>query len=146
MAEYEAFACPCGRGDVILRESHKSYSRGKLYYACPKSKGGTDDHGCDFFLWKEERIAKMTGSLGASTPPTHSAGPSIPPTRYTVGPSTSSPGNTECPNCIKLNHQIMVLNKMLEVYMHPNNHTIESAALFHDLYNDMLGGMGNLRM
>ena len=52
MAEYEAFACPCGRGDVILRESHKYYSRGKLYYACPKSKGGTNDHGCNFFYGK----------------------------------------------------------------------------------------------
>ena len=88
----------------------------------------------------------MTGSLGALTPPTHSARSSITPTRYTAGPSTSSPGNTECSNCIKLNHQIMVLNKMLEVYMHPNKHTTDSAALLHDLYNDMVGDMGNLRM
>ena len=80
------------------------------------------------------------------TPTRYTAGPSVTQTRYTAGPSTSTPTNTECPNCIKLNHQIMVLNKMLEVYQHPNNHTIDSVALFHDLYNDMVGDMGNLRM
>ena len=80
------------------------------------------------------------------TPTRYTAGPSVSPTRYTAGTSTSTPPNTECPNCIKLNHQIMVLNKMLELYQHPNNHTIDSAALFHDLYNDMVGDMGNLRM
>ena len=80
------------------------------------------------------------------TPTRYTAGPSVSPTRYTAGTSTPTPPNTECPNCIKLNNQIMVLNKMLEVYKHPNNHTIDSVALFHDLYNDMVGDMGNLRM
>nr|GEW61707.1 reverse transcriptase domain-containing protein [Tanacetum cinerariifolium] len=35
---YEAFACRCGAGDVVLRESYKPKTRGKLYYACPLSK------------------------------------------------------------------------------------------------------------
>ncbi|GJS77584.1 hypothetical protein Tco_0727465 [Tanacetum coccineum] len=38
MVPYEAFACPCGAGDVLLRESYKPKIRGKLYYACPRSK------------------------------------------------------------------------------------------------------------
>ncbi|GJZ34088.1 transposase, MuDR, MULE transposase domain protein [Tanacetum coccineum] len=35
MAPYEAFACRCGKGDVVLRESYQPNTRGKLYYACP---------------------------------------------------------------------------------------------------------------
>nr|GEZ37763.1 hypothetical protein [Tanacetum cinerariifolium] len=38
MVPYEAFACGCGAGDVVLRESYKPKTRGKLYYACPLSK------------------------------------------------------------------------------------------------------------
>ena len=38
MAPYEAFACHCGKGDVVLRESYQANTRGKLYYACPRSK------------------------------------------------------------------------------------------------------------
>ncbi|PWA72810.1 hypothetical protein CTI12_AA245460 [Artemisia annua] len=33
---------------------------------------------------------------------------------YKKGPSTSSPGNTECSNCIKLNHQIMKTAEVME--------------------------------
>ncbi|GKB66332.1 hypothetical protein Tco_0927744 [Tanacetum coccineum] len=38
MVPFEAFACSCGEGDVVLRQSYKPESYGKLYYACPKSK------------------------------------------------------------------------------------------------------------
>ncbi|GKC82647.1 hypothetical protein Tco_1138364, partial [Tanacetum coccineum] len=38
MVSYEAFACRCGAGDVVLRESYKPETHGKLYYACPRSK------------------------------------------------------------------------------------------------------------
>ncbi|GJR62406.1 hypothetical protein Tco_1504568 [Tanacetum coccineum] len=38
MVSHEAFACRCAEGDVVLRQSYKPESYGKLYYACPKSK------------------------------------------------------------------------------------------------------------
>ncbi|GJR40013.1 hypothetical protein Tco_1215697 [Tanacetum coccineum] len=38
MVPYEAFACRCGAGDVVLRELYKPKTRDKLYYACPRSK------------------------------------------------------------------------------------------------------------
>ncbi|GKE72363.1 hypothetical protein Tco_1534404 [Tanacetum coccineum] len=38
MVPHEAFACSCAVGDVVLRQSYKHESYGKLYYACPKSK------------------------------------------------------------------------------------------------------------
>ncbi|GKF92489.1 hypothetical protein Tco_0279208, partial [Tanacetum coccineum] len=38
MVPHEAFACRCAEGDVVLRQSYKPKSYGKLYYACPKSK------------------------------------------------------------------------------------------------------------
>nr|GEW83294.1 hypothetical protein [Tanacetum cinerariifolium] len=52
MVPYEAFACPCGSGDVVLRESYKPKIRGKLYYACPRSKPLKDTFGCKFFYGK----------------------------------------------------------------------------------------------
>ncbi|GJX12496.1 hypothetical protein Tco_0204254 [Tanacetum coccineum] len=48
MVPYEAFACPCGAGDVVLRESYKPKTHGKLYYACPRSKPLQNTFGCVF--------------------------------------------------------------------------------------------------
>ncbi|GKC66337.1 retrotransposon protein, putative, ty1-copia subclass [Tanacetum coccineum] len=90
---YEAFACRCGAGDVVLRESYKPKTRGKLYYACPRSKPLEDTFGCNFFLWKEERVRLLVGSPGASTTPilspgySSTPGASTPP-RYSPGAST----------------------------------------------------------
>ncbi|GJU49012.1 retrotransposon protein, putative, ty1-copia subclass [Tanacetum coccineum] len=114
MVSYEAFACPCGAGDVVLRESYKPKTRGKLYYACPLSKPLEDTFGCKFFLWKEERVRLLVGSPGASTTPIYSPGSSSTPI-YSPGSSTPprySPGastppsyslgtsrNAECSNC-----------------------------------------------
>ncbi|GKF00136.1 retrotransposon protein, putative, ty1-copia subclass [Tanacetum coccineum] len=87
MVPYEAFACPCGAGVVVLRESYKPKTRGKLYYACPRSKPLEDTFRCKFFLWKEERVRLLVGSHGASTTPIYSPGSSTPP-RYSPGAST----------------------------------------------------------
>nr|GEY52054.1 reverse transcriptase domain-containing protein [Tanacetum cinerariifolium] len=120
MVPYEAFACPCGAGDVVLRESYKPKTRGKLYYACPRSKTLSDVN----FLWKEERVRLLVGSLGASTTPIYSPGSSSTPIyspgsstppRYSLGaltPKSYSLGtsrNAECSNCKHLLDKIMVL-------------------------------------
>ncbi|GJY52357.1 retrotransposon protein, putative, ty1-copia subclass [Tanacetum coccineum] len=52
MVSYEAFACPCGAVDVVLRESYKPKTRDKLYYACPRSKPRENTFGCKFFYGK----------------------------------------------------------------------------------------------
>ncbi|GKD93958.1 hypothetical protein Tco_1373795 [Tanacetum coccineum] len=71
----------CGAGDVVLRESYKPKTRGKLYYACPRSK-------------KEERVRLLVTSPGASSTTSYSPGPSTPPS-YSLGSSR----NAECSNC-----------------------------------------------
>ncbi|GJU53095.1 hypothetical protein Tco_1226809 [Tanacetum coccineum] len=127
MVPYEAFACPCGSGDVVLRESYK-----------PKTR--------------EERVRLLVGSPGASTTPIHSPGSSSTPI-YSPGASTTpiyspgssstliySPGalrNAECSNCKHLLDKITVLEAMLEMYKNPEQHTLNSAALLHEVYNDM---------
>ncbi|GJS19469.1 hypothetical protein Tco_0448101 [Tanacetum coccineum] len=131
MVPYEAFACPCGSGDVVLRESYKPKTRGKLYRACPRSK-------------KEERVRLLVGSPGAlttpiyspgsSSTPIYSPGSSTPP-RYSPGASTSR--NAKCSNCKHLLDKITVLEATVDMYMHPEQHTVNSAALFHEVYNNM---------
>ncbi|GKA43790.1 hypothetical protein Tco_0736514 [Tanacetum coccineum] len=117
MVPYEAFACHCGAGDVVPRESYK-----------PKTR--------------EERVRLLVGSPGASTTQSYSTGPSTTPS-YSTGPSTPpsySPGpsrNAECANCKLLIGKLQVLEAILEMYMHPKKHTIDSTALLHELYNDM---------
>ncbi|GJU54866.1 hypothetical protein Tco_1228580 [Tanacetum coccineum] len=108
--------------------------------------------GCKFFLWKEERVRLLVGSPGASTAPIYSPGSSSTPI-YSPGSSTPprySPGastppsyslgtsrNAECSNCKHLLDKITVLEATVDMYMHPEQHTVNSAALFHEVYNNM---------
>ncbi|GJW26935.1 hypothetical protein Tco_0040746 [Tanacetum coccineum] len=71
-------------------------------------------------------------SSGPSMIPSYSLGPSTPPS-YSLGPSR----NAECANCKLLIGKLQVLEATLEMYMHPEKHTIDSTALLHELYNDM---------
>nr|GEW67502.1 hypothetical protein [Tanacetum cinerariifolium] len=140
MVPYEAFVCSCGAEDVVLRESYQPKTRGKLYYACPKSK--QNYYGCKFFLWKEERVALLIRSPGGSSTPSFSPGtsstpmfsptPSTPPTYY-----GGSSRNTKCSNCKYLLRRIKFLQATLEMYMHPEQHTLNLTLLLHDLNNDM---------
>ncbi|GKD23236.1 hypothetical protein Tco_1224939, partial [Tanacetum coccineum] len=142
MVPYEAFACRCGAGDVVLRESYKHETRGKLYYACPQSKPRENTFGCKKILWKEERIRLLVGSPrasttliyspGSSSTPIYSPGSSTPPS-YSLGTSR----NAECSNCKHLLDKIAVLEATVDMYMHPEQHTVNSAALFHKVYNNM---------
>ncbi|GKE71275.1 hypothetical protein Tco_1529347 [Tanacetum coccineum] len=121
MLPYEAFKCRCGTGDVVLRESYK-----------PKSR--------------EERVRLLVDSLGGSSTTSYSPGPSTPPS-YSPRPSTpqSHPSGTSrnagCSNCKHLFGKIKVLEATLEMYMHPEQHSRNSTALLHEVYNDM-GNLG----
>ncbi|GJV42683.1 hypothetical protein Tco_1421123 [Tanacetum coccineum] len=70
---YEAFACPCEVGDVVLRESYQPKTRGKLYYACPLSKPRKIYFECEF-IWKEERVRLLISSPGSSSTTSFSPG------------------------------------------------------------------------
>ncbi|GJY41618.1 hypothetical protein Tco_0428888 [Tanacetum coccineum] len=139
---YEAFACRSRVGYVVLQESYNPKTRGKLYYACPRYKPREDYFGCEFFLWKEERVCLLVSSPGASSTPSYSPGPSTPQS-YSLGPSTPqsySPGpsrNVECSNYKHLLGKIMVLEATVEMYMHPKQHTLNLTALLYEVYNDM---------
>nr|GEX16404.1 hypothetical protein [Tanacetum cinerariifolium] len=104
------------------------------------------------FLWKEERVRLLVGSPGASMTPIYSPGSSSTliyspgsstPQRYSPGASTpqryylGTSKNAECSNCKHLLDKITVLEATVDMYMHPEQHTINSAALFHEVYSNM---------
>ncbi|GJZ67568.1 hypothetical protein Tco_0630808 [Tanacetum coccineum] len=131
MMQHESFECPCEPGNVVLRESHQ--------FTPMLSE---NDFGCSF-LWKDIRVRLLAVSPGGSTTQSYSPGPSTtlsysaarpstPPT-YSSGPSR----NADCSNCKLLIGKITALEETLEMYMHPENHTLDSTALLNDLYNDM---------
>ncbi|GKD40956.1 hypothetical protein Tco_1261163 [Tanacetum coccineum] len=117
MAPYEAFACRCGKGDVVLRESYQPNTR-------------------------EERIRLLISSTGSSSTPSYSSEPSS-PNSYSSGtttPQNHHSGTTRsggCSNCKHLLGKIKVLEAAIEMHMHPEQHTRNSTALLHELYNDM---------
>ncbi|GJX85080.1 hypothetical protein Tco_0335854 [Tanacetum coccineum] len=140
MVPHEAFACRCAEGDVVLRQSYKPESyASKTFWMW-------------IFLWKETRLRELMSSprapstpsysAGHSTPPSYSLGPSTPPS-YSSGPSTpinyslGSSRNAECSNCKHLRGKISVLKATMEMHMHPEQHTVNSAALFHEVLNEM---------
>nr|GEV54913.1 hypothetical protein [Tanacetum cinerariifolium] len=104
------------------------------------------------FLWKEERVRLLVVSPGASTTPIYSPRSSSTPiyfpgsstpSRYSPGASTSqsyflgTSRNAECSNCKHLLDKITVLEATVDMYMHPEQHTVNSSALFHEVYNNM---------
>nr|GFC46915.1 hypothetical protein [Tanacetum cinerariifolium] len=101
-----------------------------------------DYFGCDFFLWKEERVRLLVSSPGALLTPSYPPGHSTPPS-YSPGPSTPqsySPRyskNAECSNCKHLLGKITVLKATVKMHMHQEQHTLNSAALLHEVYNDI---------
>nr|GEY07727.1 hypothetical protein [Tanacetum cinerariifolium] len=125
MVPHEAFACSCTEGNVALRQSYK-----------PKSCG-SETFWMWIFLWKETRLRQLMSYPGAP-----SAGPSTPPS-YSSGPSTHpnySPGssrNAECSNCKHLCGKISVLKATMDMHMHPEQHTVNSASLLHEVLNEM---------
>ncbi|GJZ38262.1 hypothetical protein Tco_0584453 [Tanacetum coccineum] len=86
----------------------------------------------------EEQLRLLVGSHRASTPPSSSPRPST-PLSYSLGPSRLEPSleNAERSNCKFLTGKIKVLDATLEMEMHPENHTLDSTAVLHKLYNDM---------
>nr|GEX11709.1 40S ribosomal protein S11 [Tanacetum cinerariifolium] len=84
-------------------------------------------------------------SAGPSTPPNYSSGPST-PLSYSSGLSTPpnyssrSSRNAECSNCKHLRGKISVLKATMNMHMHPEQHTVNSAALLHEEKRPWKGG------
>nr|GEV98796.1 hypothetical protein [Tanacetum cinerariifolium] len=116
MMPYEAFACPCRAGDVVLRESYK-----------PKTRGSSST-----LIYSPGSSSTPIYSLGSSTPPRYSLG-ALTPQSYSSGTSR----NAECSNCKHLLDKIMVPGATVDMYMHPEQHTVSSTILFHEVYNNM---------
>ncbi|GJW63796.1 hypothetical protein Tco_0115680 [Tanacetum coccineum] len=90
----------------------------------------------------------MVGSPGASTTPIYSPGSSSTPEastppRYSPGASTpqrysmGTSKNAQCSNCKHLLDKTTVLEATVDMYMNPEQHIVNSAALFHKVYNNM---------
>ncbi|GKA96082.1 hypothetical protein Tco_0818177 [Tanacetum coccineum] len=129
----QTFKCTCESGNVVLRTSRKPYSY------------GTQDRGCGYFMWMDDLRLHISSSSGSSTPLSSYPGTSTRPS-YSPGTSRSAQnlGKAECSNCkflaekIKtLEAKIKILEGALEMERHPEKHTLESAAILHELYNDM---------
>ncbi|GKA34673.1 hypothetical protein Tco_0721102 [Tanacetum coccineum] len=121
MESYESFMCRCEGGNVVLRQSHKPHSFGKLYYACPRSKD-------------EITFGNASSFSGPTTPSNSSLRASS-----SSGSSRAalSPGNTECSNCKLLTMKIKILEARLAMEKNPDDHLCESAAILHELLNEM---------
>ncbi|GJS33738.1 hypothetical protein Tco_0532120 [Tanacetum coccineum] len=83
----------------------------------------------DNFKWKDEITFGNASSFPRpSTPPISSSGPSR---------AALILGNTECSNCKLLIMKIKILEARLAMKRHPDDHTCQSAAIFHELLNEM---------
>ncbi|GKA82479.1 hypothetical protein Tco_0789227 [Tanacetum coccineum] len=127
MVPFEAFACRCRAGDVVLQESYQTKTREERVYLLITSSGASSNPS-----YSPGPSATPIYSSGASTPQSYSSGPSTPPS-YSLGSSR----NAECSNCKHLLGKIAVLKATVEMYMHQEQHTVNSAALLHEVYNDM---------
>nr|GEW90044.1 reverse transcriptase domain-containing protein [Tanacetum cinerariifolium] len=117
MVPYEAFACRCGKGDVVLRESYQPYNREervRLLLSSLRSSSTTS--------YSSKASSPNSYSSGSTTPQNHQSGTSI---------------SGGCSNCKHLLGKIKVLEAAVEMHMHPEQHTHNSTALLHELYNNM---------
>nr|GEW72153.1 hypothetical protein [Tanacetum cinerariifolium] len=131
MVPYEAFVCPCGVEDVVLRESYKPktpcLAKTLLDLNFFMERGTSLSAG--WFSWSFND-SNLLYYLGSSSTPIYSPGSSSTP--------ISSPGtlrNAECSNCKYLLDRYS--RPTVDMYMHPEQHTVNSSALFHEVYNFM---------
>nr|GEV87127.1 hypothetical protein [Tanacetum cinerariifolium] len=91
---------------------------------CRTKKG---ERGRQLIRTKETRLRQLM-----SSPRAPSARPSTPP-NYSSGSSR----NAECSNCKHLRGKISVLKATMNMHMHPEQHTVNLAALLHEVLNEM---------
>ncbi|GJV95906.1 hypothetical protein Tco_1547483 [Tanacetum coccineum] len=93
------------------------------------------NHGCGYFKWKDEITFGNASSFSGPTTPSNSS------SRASSSSGSSraalSPGNTECSNCKLLTMKIKILEARLAMEKNPDDHPCESAAILHELLNEM---------
>ncbi|GJW01162.1 hypothetical protein Tco_1556413 [Tanacetum coccineum] len=103
------------------------------------------EHLANFFKHSVAMWTRISSSSGPSTPPSLYTRPSKRPSYSArIFESALNLGKAESSNCkflaekIKtLEANIKILEGTLEMERHPENHTLESAKILHELYNDM---------
>ncbi|GKE13306.1 hypothetical protein Tco_1416857 [Tanacetum coccineum] len=119
MVPYEAFACPCGSGDVVLRESYKPKTREEQVRLLVGSPGASttpiySPGSSSTPIYSSRSSSTPIYSLGSSSTPIYSPRSSTPP-RYSLGAltpqnySAETSRNAECSNCKHLLDKITVL-------------------------------------
>ncbi|GKB63960.1 hypothetical protein Tco_0920146 [Tanacetum coccineum] len=127
MVPHEAFACRCAEGDVVLRQSIN-------------------------LSVNETRLRKLISSPGAPSTPCYSAGHST-PLSYSQDVQKTPPRlfsdlqhlqtialdlqEIESAQLQALAWKISVHKATMEMHMHPEQHTVNSAALFYEVLNEM---------
>ncbi|GJY11919.1 hypothetical protein Tco_0381228 [Tanacetum coccineum] len=138
-------------GDINMTTYHAHKRQGKVkVHNNMSALPGTTERGCGYFMWMDASPGPLTPqshSSGTSSRPSHSPGTSSRPSHSPR--SAQNLGMAECSNCkflaerIKtLEARISVLEGQLEMARHPENHTLESAGILHEIYQ----GMRNLNM
>nr|GEX88868.1 hypothetical protein [Tanacetum cinerariifolium] len=127
--------------ETLEEEARHEKDYGSQYYACPTSKPKIQDRGCGYFMWNDDLRVRLSSFAGPSTSLGFSLRHSTP-----LSSSRSAPnhGKAVYLNCkfltemIKtLEAKIKILEGTLEMERHPKNHTFDSTAILHELYNDM---------
>ncbi|GJY50755.1 hypothetical protein Tco_0441602 [Tanacetum coccineum] len=80
----------------------------------------------------DTRSFGMSPGKGSSLTPIYSPGTSTP---QSYSPRSSR--NVECSNYKHLFDKITVLEVKVKMYLKPEQHTVNSAALLHEVYNDI---------
>ncbi|GJX66621.1 hypothetical protein Tco_0300964 [Tanacetum coccineum] len=86
-------------------------------------------------------VRLLLSSSGSSSTPSYSSEPSS-PNSYSSGSTTPQNHQSRtsisrgCSNCKHLLGKIKVLEAAVKMHMHPEQHTHNSTALLHELYND----------
>ncbi|GJU93048.1 hypothetical protein Tco_1317804 [Tanacetum coccineum] len=109
MESYESFMCRC--------------------------EGALKKHRCGYFKWKDEITFGNASSF--SGPTTLSNSSSRASSSSGSSRAVLSPGNTECSNYKLLTMKIKILEARLDMEKNPDDHPCESAAILHELLNEM---------
>ncbi|GKB78358.1 hypothetical protein Tco_0945253 [Tanacetum coccineum] len=94
----------------------------RRYVPAPSLQNPTNTENVPLLLAPTNNGHDLIIGVGSSTPQSYSPG---------------SSKNAECSNCKHLLDKITVLKATVDMYMHPEQHIVNSAALLHEVYNDM---------
>ncbi|GKA70837.1 hypothetical protein Tco_0776976 [Tanacetum coccineum] len=93
------------------------------------------DHGCGYFKWKDE--ITFGNACYFPEPSTPSISSSRASSSSGLSGAALSPGSVECSNYKILIMKIKIVEARLAMERHPDDHPCQSAAILHELLNEM---------